>query len=387
MTQKLIEAINVPGAELIGTAKGYDLFNIRTYEAAQQFVVENTRNEAGAAYVQNENTFNTNINENQQLYFFVMENTNHVYAGVVKSATTNSDIDIAGQNGNTTIHANFLFEANHTTTLSRNLPLFLIPGIVIANRQENLIVENGDTLVAVLPQLTPEAIINLDLTTSEITHINHNAFSFNQAINTLILGDNIISLGSGNVFDNVEHIIITWREKPADWPENWSAGYEDKIEYTQAEEIELARQQAEAEARQQAEREAEEARIRAEQEAEAARQRLEQDKREAIANLRYKKEGKGITILGVKRSFSGKVVIPQEIDGSPVTKIAPFAFYHKQNIEAFSLPETLKEIGQGAFAHTNVVNRRVFIPAGCKIGKNAFYHSNISPLLMRGNFK
>ena len=96
MTQKLIEAINVPGAELIGTAKGYDLFNIRTYEAAQQFVVENTQNEAGAAYVQNENTFNTNINENQQLYFFVMENTNRVYAGVVKSATTNSDIDIAG---------------------------------------------------------------------------------------------------------------------------------------------------------------------------------------------------------------------------------------------------------------------------------------------------
>ena len=366
MTQKLIEAINVPGAELIGTAKGYDLFNIRTYEAAQQFVVENTRNEAGAAYVQNENTFNANINENQQLYFFVLENTNRVYAGVVKSATTHSNITVAGQNGNITIRANFLFEANHTTTVSRNLPLFLIPGIVIANSQENLIVENGNTLVAVLPQLTPEDSITLDLTTSEITHINHNAFSFNQAIDTLILGDNIRSLGSGIVFDNVEHIVITWREKPADWPENWSAGYEDRIEYTQAEEIELARQQAEEEARQRAEREAEEARIRAEQE-----------KREAIANLRYKKEGKEITILGVKPSFSGKVVIPQEIDGSPVTKIAPFAFYHKQNIEAFSLPETLKEIGQGAFAHTNVVDRRVYIPAGCKIGKNAFYLSNI----------
>ena len=96
-----------------------------------------------------------------------------------------------------------------------------------------------------------------------------------------------------------------------------------------------------------------------------------------LANLRYKKEGKEITIIGIKHNFSGNVNIPEEIEGLPVTKIAPFAFYQKANIEKISFPVTLKEIGQGAFANTQVQKRTAFLPAGCKIGKNAFFNSNV----------
>ena len=208
MFKKLTEAINVNGAELIGTAKGYDLFDIRTYEAAQEFVVENTRNRAGQAYVQNQNTFNQNINENQRLYFFVESNTNHVHAGVVKSQTSRADIQIQGERQSITLSSNFLFETNNAANANRTLPLFLIPGMTIVNCDDNLIIRNNK-LMAVLPQLTADETIILDLHEREdIREIDANAFYFGMHVTHLTLGENIRNISSG-MFDTVDHISVT----------------------------------------------------------------------------------------------------------------------------------------------------------------------------------
>lgn len=383
MFRNLLEAIGVEGAELIGTAKGYDLFDIRTYEAAQRFVIENSRRPAGETYVQNEATFNEHINDTQHLYFFVRENTNEVYAAAVKSNSTSSDIIITGQKNDATIHVNFLFETNGQTGARKIFPLFLIPNIQVNNTIDNMLVVDN-VLLAVLPQLTAAEGIDLDLSnTPQITSIASTALYFNQHINSLTIGDNIQRLGSNGMFDNVDRVLIDWLEKPAEWPDNWDDGYdESKITYIHADEIEnirnekeraaeLARQQALEAERQRIEQE----RLRAEQAAELARIAAEQKKQEMVSNIRYKKIGKEITIFGVKLSYTGVLDIPETIEGLPVTKIAPYAFYQSANISNITLPRTIKEIGAGAFAYTNLA-RRVAIRRDCILGKNAFFNSN-----------
>jgi hypothetical protein len=368
MLKNLTEAIVVQDAQLIGTAHGYDLFDIRTYAAAQQFVVENTNRPAGEAYTHNQTTFDDNINENQKLYFFVENNTNKVFAGAVKSNTTNSTIRIAGERSNINIHVNFLFETNSDTAANKIFPLYLIPGVIVDNAAGNLIIENN-VLKAILPQLTDtdtldrDGFINLDLTTiGNINAIDVNAFYYGINIGTLTIGDNITTVPA-NAFDNVNHIKITWLEQPDGWAHDWDESYKHKIEYTRQEEIDAAIQQREQEAELQRQREAEE-----------ERQFIERKNREMIASIRYKKEGKSITILGVKPSFTGELIIPETIDNLPVTRIAPFAFYWNVKVEAITLPPTINFIGQGAFAYTNL-KKKPQPSKNCYIGKNAFYHA------------
>lgn len=78
------------------------------------------------------------------------------------------------------------------------------------------------------------------------------------------------------------------------------------------------------------------------------------DREEQTANadiidvLRFKETSNGIDILGIKRGKSD-LNIPNEINGKPVIRISPFAFYGDTNLENVELPDTIKEIGKGAF--------------------------------------
>lgn len=67
-----------------------------------------------------------------------------------------------------------------------------------------------------------------------------------------------------------------------------------------------------------------------------------------------------------------EIVIPSEIDGLPVTKIRQEAFYHDMGLSKITLPDTLVEIGGGAFLQTAIES--VDIPEGVtKIGTYAFH--------------
>lgn len=214
--------------------------------------------------------------------------------------------------------------------------------------------------MAILPQLTSEEIIDLDLSFSEdVTKIGYGAFDYGVHINNLTLGDNITEVPNKS-FDNVDHIIITWLEKPVGW-NDWDHQYEDKINYVRAEEIEDIKRRKEQEAE-----------LERQRQAEAEQNRIEQERQAAIASIRYKKEGKEITILGAQPAFIGDIIIPETIDGLPVTKIAPFAFYLNVKVTSITLPDTIKIIGQGAFAYT-VLTKSMDIPKHCVVGKNVFY--------------
>lgn len=58
--------------------------------------------------------------------------------------------------------------------------------------------------------------------------------------------------------------------------------------------------------------------------------------------------------IGVKRyrGIGSKVVVPEYIDGKPVISIEKKAFLSCKTIREINLPDTIKEIGDWAFAHT-----------------------------------
>lgn len=60
------------------------------------------------------------------------------------------------------------------------------------------------------------------------------------------------------------------------------------------------------------------------------------------------------------------LTIPSEIEGYPVTRIAPYAFYEEDKIDFIKLPTTIKEIGQGAFY---TVSGQGTLSKDCIIGK------------------
>ncbi|MDO5141368.1 MAG: leucine-rich repeat protein, partial [Eubacteriales bacterium] len=83
------------------------------------------------------------------------------------------------------------------------------------------------------------------------------------------------------------------------------------------------------------------------------------------------------------RGYSGEkkdVVIPDEIDGKPVTSILPFAF-SGSDIESVVLPSTLKEITRGAFYRSNIES--VVLPSTLeKIGENAFRGTKLKEIVI-----
>lgn len=86
--------------------------------------------------------------------------------------------------------------------------------------------------------------------------------------------------------------------------------------------------------------------------------------------LRYRNVGKGITIFGCKKGCR-KLKIPEQINGKPVTDIAPFAFYGNNTLSHVLLPPTIKTIGKGAFANPEIATF-VHYPRTAKVFSDAF---------------
>ena len=65
--------------------------------------------------------------------------------------------------------------------------------------------------------------------------------------------------------------------------------------------------------------------------------------------LTYKKVGNSITITNGDSSETGKLVIPDKIDGMPVTAIGYYAFYGCTGLTSVTIPNSVKSIGGSAF--------------------------------------
>lgn len=87
--------------------------------------------------------------------------------------------------------------------------------------------------------------------------------------------------------------------------------------------------------------------------------------------LAYIEEKSGICIKRY-RGIGSKAVVPGRIDDKPVISIGRKAFLSRKTLQEISLPDTIQEIGDWAFAHTEGL-RRITIPR-CELtrGKDLF---------------
>ncbi len=101
----------------------------------------------------------------------------------------------------------------------------------------------------------------------------------------------------------------------------------------------------------------------------------EETSQEVIANpdyLEYRISNNAVTITGYESSESGKLIIPAELDGCPVTAIAKDAFRYCANLTEIVLPESIVTIGEYAFRRCTSL-KSVNIPESVtEIGKYAF---------------
>lgn len=90
--------------------------------------------------------------------------------------------------------------------------------------------------------------------------------------------------------------------------------------------------------------------------------------------LTYKITDGEVTITDCAANTTGKVVVPDMIEGCPVTAIGEEAFAYQYNITEIVLPDTVKTIGKSAFSHCNYLTA-VNIPSGVTAIENYTFYN------------
>lgn len=88
--------------------------------------------------------------------------------------------------------------------------------------------------------------------------------------------------------------------------------------------------------------------------------------------LTYEVVGDTVTITGCVESYSGKLEIPAEIDGKPVTAIAGTAFFECVQLSAVVIPEGVTSIGDNAFGSCLHLSEVTIPSTVVSIGNDAF---------------
>lgn len=85
------------------------------------------------------------------------------------------------------------------------------------------------------------------------------------------------------------------------------------------------------------------------------------------------------------RGFAGEVAVPGELEGYPVTAVEKKAFLSKKDLRKVSLPDTVEEIGDWAFAYCDNLERVEFPDRDVRFGKKAFLEcGKLKKLTVRG---
>ena len=92
-----------------------------------------------------------------------------------------------------------------------------------------------------------------------------------------------------------------------------------------------------------------------------------------IMNLKYKKVGGGITITQGDTSATGKLVIPDKIDGLSVTAIGEEAFRGYRGLTSVTIPDRVTSIGKYAFARCIRLTSVTIPRSVSSIGEDAFF--------------
>ena len=90
-----------------------------------------------------------------------------------------------------------------------------------------------------------------------------------------------------------------------------------------------------------------------------------------LSDLTYTTTGGEVTITDCERDATGRLVIPDTIDGNPVTSIGAYAF-NDNKLTFIEIPDGVTSIGFGSFVYCSSLTS-ITIPEGVtSIGANAF---------------
>ena len=89
-----------------------------------------------------------------------------------------------------------------------------------------------------------------------------------------------------------------------------------------------------------------------------------------MSDFKYKVDDSKVTVTRYTGA-GGDVVVPEFIDGYPVTIIGAYAFRECFKLTSITLPNSITTIGDSAFERC-VFLTSVTMPNGCSIGEDAF---------------
>ena len=142
MNKLLLEHLNIDGATYITSNNGFDLYEITTYEAAQQFTgCIHRGSPAGADHFQNQDTFNQHItNGNVRAFFITASDSNAVLEALI---TSNSSFTVT-VDGNTATIRGYEKEGDAQHPIEMLGLYSSLPDVVIVdNREDNQEVEDN----------------------------------------------------------------------------------------------------------------------------------------------------------------------------------------------------------------------------------------------------
>ena len=99
---------------------------------------------------------------------------------------------------------------------------------------------------------------------------------------------------------------------------------------------------------------------------------LNQSRAADVSDLTYKVSGGKITITSCDKATSGKLVIPDTIEGKPVTRIGDFAFVNCTSLTSITIPDGVTSIGFAAFRGCSSLTSITIPDSVTSIGDYAF---------------
>lgn len=209
------------------------------------------------------------------------------------------------------------------------------------------------------------------ITIDKVKELGNGAFSGCVSLESVTMGDGITTIGD-SAFCGCKAL------KNANFPQNLNyIGEKAFEECPLSKESKAAFKVAKDKIKEIRAREKEEAKRKKAEAALKKKQAAEQKAQKAIGKvidyLDYKDEGSTITITGVLEGFKGgELVLPAQINGKPITKIANEAFSGNSSLTKVELSESIKSVGDMAFARCSSLGY-VKIPDGVEtLGYCAF---------------
>ncbi len=100
--------------------------------------------------------------------------------------------------------------------------------------------------------------------------------------------------------------------------------------------------------------------------------------------FKYEIKNQSVTITGYNDLCVGDIIIPDTIEGYPVTKIGDDAFANCDSITSITFPESVTTIGKNAFSRTRNL-KNVYLPNNLtSIEEMAFFSSSIESVVVPG---